>query len=69
MTFLCPDCPTARIVRASVYDERFWTYLIAIVLPLLVLGLISALLYRIGIERRPAPPPRGTGAGGKENHP
>ena len=69
MTFLCPDCPTAQIVRASVYDERFWTHLFAIVLPLVVLALISALLYCIGIERRPAPPPHGASAGDKENHP
>ena len=50
--FACPDCPTARLVQASVFDDRFWKYLFLISLPLLVLGAISGLLYRIGREGR-----------------
>jgi uncharacterized BrkB/YihY/UPF0761 family membrane protein len=51
----CPNCPTARAVRASVFDDNFWTYLTLITLPLLVLAVVSFLLYRIGLERpRPA---------------
>jgi hypothetical protein len=47
----CPDCATASVVRASVFDGRFWPNLLMISLPLLVLGAISTRLYRIGIER------------------
>jgi len=51
----CPNCPTARAVRASVFDDNFWTHLTLITLPLLVLAVVSFLLYRIGLERpRPA---------------
>ena len=45
----CPNCRTAELVRASVLEQGFWTNLIQITLPLLVLGVISALLYRIGL--------------------
>lgn len=47
----CPDCISARAVRASVLDDSFWTHLYRISLPLLVLGMISALLYRIGSNK------------------
>jgi hypothetical protein len=36
-------------VRTSVFDERFWDNLLVICLPLVILGLISALLYRMGL--------------------
>jgi hypothetical protein len=49
----CPDCATAKVVRASVFDDDFWTNLMMTSLPLLVLGSISMRLYRIGIERPP----------------
>jgi hypothetical protein len=49
--FACPDCTTARAVRASVFDGSFGANLMMISLPLLVLGAISILLYQIGIER------------------
>jgi hypothetical protein len=49
--FACPNCATARVVRASVFDADFWPHLAMLTLPLVVLGLISAVLYRIGIER------------------
>ena len=45
----CPSCPTARVVQASVFDERFWAHLGFTVLPLAVLGLIVVRLYRISM--------------------
>lgn len=54
----CPKCSTAEIVRASVFDDRFWTHLLLIILPLVVLAVITAFLYRVGLERpRPANTP------------
>ncbi len=44
----CPDCATARLVRASVLDERFWTNVAALALPLLLLAVIASLLHRAG---------------------
>lgn len=49
VAFPCPDCTTSRLVRASVFDGDFWTNLLLISTPLLVLGVITALLYRLGI--------------------
>jgi hypothetical protein len=46
----CPDCTTARLARASVFDHRFWSHLGMIALPVLLLAGIAALLYRIGLE-------------------
>jgi hypothetical protein len=53
----CPSCPAARSLRALIFDGSFWPNLGLITLPLLVLGVVSARLHRIGIEpagRRPA---------------
>ncbi|HEY8945995.1 MAG TPA: hypothetical protein VIM73_17120 [Polyangiaceae bacterium] len=47
----CPNCATARVVRASVFDDNFWTRLILVSLPLLVLAALILLLYRVGLER------------------
>lgn len=47
----CPNCLTARVVRASVFDAHFWPNLFLISLPLLIMGIIGALLYQIGIDR------------------
>jgi hypothetical protein len=44
----CPDCSVSRVVRASVFDGGFTEHLLLIALPLLVLSVICALLYRIG---------------------
>ncbi len=46
----CPDCPTARVVRSSVFDEAFWSTLGLVILPLAVLGGIAVALYRIGLD-------------------
>lgn len=48
----CPDCATARAARGAFFDERFPGHLALALLPLLVLGVIVSLLYRIGLERR-----------------
>jgi hypothetical protein len=53
----CPSCPAARSLWALIFDASFWPNLGTISLPLIVLGLVSARLHRIGIEpvgRRPA---------------
>jgi len=46
----CPNCPTARTVRASVFDQGFWMNMGLISLPLVLLVLITTWLYRIGLE-------------------
>lgn len=46
----CPSCPTARAVRASVYDASFWSNLALVLLPLIVLLAWCRRLYGIGLE-------------------
>jgi uncharacterized membrane protein len=46
----CPNCSTARVVRASVLGEDFWSHLMMVVVPFLLIGVLSALLYRIGLS-------------------
>jgi len=46
----CPNCASARAVRASVYDASFWSNLALVVLPLLVLMACCRQLYRIGLK-------------------
>lgn len=49
----CPNCETARVVRASILqDAHFWTYLLMMAVPLLLIAAVSALLYRVGLEER-----------------
>ncbi len=51
----CPDCETARVVRASIQGQPFWSTLGMVLAPLLLIGAVSVLLYRVGIPgRRPA---------------
>lgn len=50
--FACPDCSTARVVRASVLGEGFWSHLLMVAVPFLLLGALSALLYRVGLAPR-----------------
>ena len=44
----CPNCATGQLARASVFEDRFWNHLFVICLPVVILGLISALFYRVG---------------------
>lgn len=44
----CPNCPTAQVVRASVWGGDFWHRLVMMLAPFLFMGFISALLYRVG---------------------
>jgi hypothetical protein len=48
----CPNCSTARVVRASVLGEGFWSHLVMVAVPFLLLGALSAALYRIGLAPR-----------------
>lgn len=52
----CPDCETARVVRASIQDDHFWTYLLMMLVPFLLIGAVSALLYRVGLPREATAP-------------
>ena len=54
LALACPDCPAAQLVRASVFDQRFWSQLALVLLPLLILGAVAALTYRIGSPRGPS---------------
>ncbi|MFL5351326.1 hypothetical protein [Archangium sp.] len=47
----CPDCPTARVVKASVVGSDFWNHLVMVTVPFLLIGSLSALLYRVGLPR------------------
>ncbi len=46
----CPDCDSARVFQATVFDHRFGMNLVLIATPLWVLGVMCAWLYRLGIE-------------------
>jgi uncharacterized membrane protein len=46
----CPDCATSQVVRASVWGEDFWSHLVMVVVPFLLIGALSAFLYRIGLS-------------------
>ncbi|QRK04550.1 hypothetical protein JQX13_30395 [Archangium violaceum] len=52
--FACPDCTTAQVVRASVLGEDFWSLLVTMTVPFLLIGSLSALLYRVGLPPRDA---------------
>jgi hypothetical protein len=54
----CPDCPTSQVVRASVLGDGFWTHLVTAVVPFLLIGALSAGLYRIGLPPREVAPAR-----------
>jgi hypothetical protein len=46
----CPNCATSQVVKASVLGEGFWSYLVMMVVPFLLIGALSAFLYRIGLS-------------------
>lgn len=45
----CPSCPTALAARAALFDERFWSHSVMVLSPLVVLGALAALAYRVGL--------------------
>jgi hypothetical protein len=48
----CPNCRTAREVRASVFgDASFWPQLLLVLLPMLVIAAVAACLHRLGRDR------------------
>lgn len=48
----CPDCPPVRQARATIlHDPHMWTYIASVVLPFLVIGIVAAMVYRIGKPR------------------
>jgi hypothetical protein len=49
--FACPDCPTARVVKASILGGDSWNHLVMVTVPFLLIGSLSALLYRVGLSR------------------
>jgi hypothetical protein len=49
----CPDCPTAVSARQRVFGEDFFANLGMVSLPLVVLGGICALLWRVGRSELP----------------
>lgn len=53
VAFACPDCPTAVSARQRVFGEDFFTNLGMVSLPLVVLGGIAALLWRVGRSELP----------------
>ncbi|HYO54984.1 hypothetical protein [Archangium sp.] len=52
VAFACPDCATSQVVKASVLGEGFWSHLVMLVVPFLLIGALSAFLYRIGLPSR-----------------
>jgi uncharacterized membrane protein len=46
----CPNCATSQVVKASVLGEGFWSHLVMVIVPFLLIGAVSALLYRIGLS-------------------
>lgn len=46
LALACPSCPTTQLVRNAVLERSFAAHLLQIALPLVVVGMIGALLYR-----------------------
>ena len=45
----CPDCAVGRAARAAVWNDGFFPQLCLVLLPLVLIGAIAAVLYRIGM--------------------
>lgn len=45
----CPDCPTSRVVRQALLEVGFLDGLVMVCAPFLLIGFLSALLYRVGL--------------------
>ena len=48
----CPDCPTTRVVRRAILEVGFVDALVMVCVPFLLIGFLSALLYRVGLPAR-----------------
>ncbi|EPX58429.1 hypothetical protein D187_003901 [Cystobacter fuscus DSM 2262] len=48
----CPDCPTSRVVRRAIVEVGFVDALVMVCVPFLLIGFLSALLYRVGLTGR-----------------
>jgi hypothetical protein len=48
----CPDCPTSRVVRRAIVEVGFVDALVMVCVPFLLIGFLSALLYRVGLAGR-----------------
>jgi hypothetical protein len=55
LALACPDCPTARVVRATVFAGPFVPQLVLLSIPMVALGVIAAFLHRIGLAERTTP--------------
>ena len=49
--FACPDCPTSRVVRRAVAEVGVGEALVMVGTPFVLVGFLSALLYRVGLPR------------------
>jgi hypothetical protein len=48
MAWMCPSCPTSRVVAAIVCGEDLWTNIAAVLAPFPLFALIGMLLHRLG---------------------
>lgn len=49
----CPDCPTTRVVRRAIAEVGVGDALVMVGAPFVLVGFLSALLYRVGLEGTP----------------
>jgi hypothetical protein len=47
----CPNCATSTVVRANVLAQDFWSRLLVLGLPVLVVSLVGLFVYGIGRDR------------------
>jgi hypothetical protein len=53
ITFACPSCDSARLVRAAVWAPAAVEHVLFIALPFAIVGAMAALLHRVGSPRQP----------------
>jgi hypothetical protein len=47
----CPRCETSALVRSAVLGRAFFSQLLVVSLPFIVMGAIAAIVHRIGARR------------------
>jgi hypothetical protein len=52
IAFACPNCDSARLVRAAVWAPTALENLLFIALPFAIVGAMAGLLHRVGSPRR-----------------